>query len=207
MSGRGIFFLVAGPTAAGKTTLVKRLVSTCPGLVANVSVTTRAPRAGEVDGVDRHFWDRGRFEDAVKQGAFLEHAVVHGHEYYGTRARDVEELLDQGIDVIKDIDVQGVEQVRGKMPYPRSVSIFVVPPSPEDLERRFRDRGTEDEAALKKRLDSARKEIQSIGEYDYLVFNDLLEDAVEDFRAIRRAEGLRRARRQKDFERQWRDAW
>ena len=108
----GIFFLVAGPAGVGKTTLLQRLVAEEKGLVKAVSVTTRAPRQGEVDGVSYHFWDEKKFQDAVARGEFLEHACVHGSKHYGTLARFVDEQLAAGTDVVKDIDVQGVEQIR-----------------------------------------------------------------------------------------------
>lgn len=215
MRDRGVFFLLAGPTAAGKTAVLKRLLETSAGLVKNISVTTRAPRTGEVDGRDYRFWDRERFERENQAGAFLEHATVHGLDYYGTLKQDVLDRLDAGEDVIKDIDVQGVEQVRAVMPYPQSVAIFLVPPSRKELVDRFQRRGTESEDAFQRRLRTAESELRRIGEYDYLVVNAVVEQAAGDLAAIRAAErfgdqaarqmadGLKRARREQEFRQAW----
>lgn len=198
MSAKGIFFLVAGPTAAGKTSVLKTLLERAKGLEKDISVTTRAPRPGEADGRDYRFWTRERFEQGLKQGDFLEHAVVHGKDFYGTLRGPIEARLDQGVDVIKDIDVQGVEQVRAAMPYPRSVAIFLAPPGPQELLDRFRTRGGESDEALQRRLASAKMEVRRIGEYDYLVWNEVIESAVEEIEAIRRAERARSEGRMQD---------
>lgn len=193
---RGIFFLVAGPAGVGKSTLLKQMVGADGKLVKAVSVTTRPPRAGELDGAAYHFWDETHFKQSVERGEFLEHATVHLN-LYGTLAKFVEEKLDAGIDVVKDIDVQGVQQVRKfeKFWYPHSVAIFVMPPSREVLEQRLKDRGTEDSRTLSVRLRAAEEEIKRVGEYDYVVVNDTVEHAVEQLRAIRVAEHCRRERR------------
>lgn len=204
MGGQGIFFLVAGPTAAGKTTVLRALIEQIPGLVKDVSVTSRAPRVGEVDGQAYRFWTRERFETALGRGEFLEHAIVHGADYYGTLKAPVEEQLARGVDVIKDIDVQGVEQVRKVWPYPKTVAIFLTPPSPQDLTDRFRSRGTDDEETLKRRLETARREVTLVGQYDYLVCNRRVEDAVADLIAIRCAERLKRERNETEFRAVWR---
>jgi guanylate kinase len=204
MRGEGIFFLMAGPAATGKTTVLGRLLERAEGLARVLSVTTRRPRPGEADGRDYHFWDRERFQAAVAHGEFLEHAVVHGADWYGTLKAPVERVLADGLDAIKEVDVQGAAQVRRVWPFPRTVLIFLVPPGPEDLLARFRDRGTEDQEAQRRRLESAKREVQHIGEYDYLVYNDTVEQTVADLLAIRRAEHCRRARREADFARRWR---
>ncbi len=200
----GLFFLVAGPTASGKTTVLKQLVDTERDLKKDVSVTTRPPREGETDGCDYHFWTRERFLEAEVQGAFLETAVVHQNHHYGTLKEHVTEQLKNGIDVIKDIDVQGVGQIRKQWPYPRSVAIFVTPPSAQELIERLRRRGSEDEATLKRRLDTMRAEVERIGEYDYMVVNDSVETAVRKLVAIRTAEHCRRERHQETFTQEWR---
>jgi guanylate kinase len=203
MGGQGTFYLVAGPTAAGKTTVLRGLIERVPELVKDVSVTSRAPRAGEIDGVSYHFWTRERFESALARGEFLEHAVVHGTDYYGTLKGPVEERLRRGVDVIKDIDVQGATQVRRLWPYPKTVMVFLTPPAPQDLIDRFRGRGTDDEATLKRRLETARREVEEIGAYDYLVCNHRVEEAVADLIAIRRTERLKRERNEAEFRAVW----
>jgi len=185
----GIFFLVAGPAGVGKTTLLQRWVAESKGLVKAVSVTTRAPRSGEVDGVSYHFWDEKRFQDSVARGEFLEHACVHGSKHYGTLTRFVEEQLAAGQDVVKDIDVQGVEQIRRieRFRYPNSVAIFILPPSKEDLIQRLKGRRSEDEQSLAVRLKTAEDEMARAGEYDEQVVNDSVASAVEKLKVIRAA--------------------
>ncbi|HEY3322696.1 MAG TPA: guanylate kinase [Planctomycetota bacterium] len=190
---RGIFFLVAGPAGVGKTTVLQRWVTEEPGLVKAVSVTTRPAREGEVDGVSYHFWDEARFQEALGRGEFLEHAIVHGRYRYGTLARFVDEKLTAGQDVVKDIDVQGVDQIRvlPQYKYPASVTAFVMPPSKDELLHRLQNRGSENPAELAARLRTAEEELQRAGEYDYLVVNDTIEKAVARLKAIRVAEHCR----------------
>ncbi len=182
--------MVAGPAGVGKTTVLKQLLGEEQGLVKAVSVTTRPPRDGEVDGVSYHFWDDARFQTAAGRGEFLEHATVHGVASYGTLARFVDEQLDSGLDVIKDIDVQGVDLVRRveRFRYPRSVAIFIMPPSREELLRRLRGRGSESEESVARRIRTAEAELARAGEYDYQVVNDTVEQAVARLKAIRTAE-------------------
>jgi guanylate kinase len=189
---RGIFFLIAGPAGVGKTTLLKRLVAEEQDLVKAISVTTRAPRAGEQDGAAYYFWSEARFQEGAARGEFLEHAVVHGR-HYGTPARFIEEQLSAGKDVVKDMDVQGVQQIRAlpAYQYPRTVAVFVVPPSHEELVRRLRGRGSEDEQSFATRLRTAEAEMQHSHEYDYLVVNDTVDEALARLKAIRVAEHCR----------------
>jgi len=189
---RGIFFLVAGPAGVGKTTLLKRLVAEETGIVKAVSATARTPRPGEVDGVSYFFWDEDRIRAAVERGEFLEHANVHG-KLYGTPAKFVEDKLAAGVDVVKDIDVQGVELIRKieRYRYPASVAIFLLPPSREELLRRMTGRGSEERRDLELRLKNAEAEMTRVNEYDYQIVNDSLENAFAQLKAIRTAEHCR----------------
>ena len=200
---KGIFFLVAGPSGAGKSTVLFRLLENESDLKMDISVTTRSPRKGEVDGRDYHFWSLEDFEAGVAKGDFLEEATVHGLHRYGTLRASVQRELDSGVDVIKDIDVQGVTQIRAKMPYPQSVAVFLTPPTSEDLRERLRMRGSEDPETLARRLETAKGEIRRIGDYDYLVVNDNVDDAVKRISAIRMAEHCRRSRRMDAFSARW----
>jgi guanylate kinase len=190
-SGRGRLFIVSAPSGTGKTTLVERLVQVVPDLVMSRSFTSRAPRAGEADGVDYNFISRDRFEAMIAAGDFLEHADVFGN-YYGTSASETERVLAEGRDLVLVIDVQGAHQVR--LRGFDSVGIFVLPPSFEVLEARLRKRSKDSEAAMARRLEVARREVAAVAEYDYVVINDEVEPAVGRLRCIVQAERARRAR-------------
>jgi guanylate kinase len=190
--GGGILFVVSAPSGGGKTTILKKVMAELPGLVFSVSCTTRAPRPGERDGRDYHFISREAFAEIRSRhpSGFLEWAEVHGN-LYGTGREQVERLLGAGKDVVLDIDVQGAMQVR-KTSAP--VLIFIAPPSPAELEARLRKRGTESGSAIGLRLENARREMQFMDQYDYLIINDRLTDAVDCLRAIVVAERCRRRR-------------
>ena len=185
----GKLFILSAPSGAGKTTLLKRVMADLPGLAFSVSHTTRLPRTGEHDGVDYHFVSRGRFETMREQGVFLEWAEVHGN-LYGTSRPAVLAQLATGLDVILDIDIQGTAILRNSAAIP-SASLFITPPSLSELERRLRGRGTDSEETILLRLMNAGKEMQAAVDYEYLIVNDRLEQAVDTLRAIVIAERSR----------------
>lgn len=187
-----LLVVMSGPSGAGKSTLARRLALAEGRIWRSVSMTTRAPRAGEQDGIDYLFTTREEFARAVERGAVLEHAMVHG-EMYGTPGGPVTERLLQGRDVLLEIDVQGAVAVRKAAP--DAVFIFVVPPSREVLERRLRERRSEDEDMIQSRLRRADEEVDLREQYDYLVTNDDLERAVADALAVMSAERNRMHRR------------
>ncbi|UCF66324.1 MAG: guanylate kinase [Acidobacteriota bacterium] len=185
--------VVAAPSGAGKTTLVRRLLAHFEQLVFSVSWTTRPPRAGERAGIDYHFADRASFKRMIDAGEFLEWAEVHG-ALYGTARRDVEQQIARGADVLLDIDVQGAAQIRAsRLP---AVSVFIMPPSHEVLARRLRARGTDDERTIDKRLRNAAREVAEYIHFDHVVINDELERAFDELCGIVHAQRSRLAVRE-----------
>jgi len=187
----GELFVVSGPSGVGKTTILKRVLKDLDRVAFSVSHTTRLPREGEIDGVDYHFVTRQEFEDLVQRDCFLEWARVHS-DLYGTSRDAVSGLLEKGIDVIADVDVQGARSIRRHFPGP--VLVFVAPPSMEELKKRLMHRKTDTQDALALRLENAGKEMQAMGEYDYIIINDALEAAVMAMEAIILAHRLRTER-------------
>ncbi len=185
---QGTLYIVSAPSGAGKTSLVRALCERLEDVVMAVSHTTRAPRPGEVDGVDYHFVSRERFEHMVRAGEFLEHAEVFGN-FYGTSRRAVEAELAAGRDVILEIDWQGARQVREQMP--EALSIFILPPSRAALEERLTGRGQDSREVIEGRMARAMAEMRHYDEYDYLVINDDFAVALEDLVTIFRAGRLR----------------
>jgi guanylate kinase len=182
MNVTGPLIIVSGPSGCGKSTVIARLLATTDlPLRLSVSATTRAPRPGEGDGVHYHFWTRERFEAEVRAGAFLEWAEVHG-QYYGTLRREVEPFRQRGIGVLLDIDVQGAAQVRRLCP--DAVSVFLRTSDLQVLDQRLRQRGTEDEATIRRRLAAAQRELAHAAEYEEQVVNEDLETAVAQLGAI-----------------------
>lgn len=183
---RGRLFVIAAPSGAGKTSLVRAAMERDPTLSFSVSYTTRPPRSTEADGRDYHFVAPEDFERMVLDGAFLEHATVFGHRY-GTGQEATEAALAQGRGLILDIDYQGAQQVRVRMP--EVVDIFILPPSRTVLERRLRDRRTDSPAAIARRLADSVEEISHWSEFRYVVVNDDFEQALQDLAAIVAGQG------------------
>ncbi|EKO3610974.1 guanylate kinase [Vibrio metschnikovii] len=188
--GKGTLYIVSAPSGAGKSSLIAGLLERNPTYAMKVSVshTTRGMRPGEQDGVHYHFVQKEQFEALIEQGEFLEYAEVFGN-YYGTSRIWIEDTLEKGIDVFLDIDWQGAQQIRQQMPHAKSV--FILPPSKEELERRLNTRGQDSVAVIAKRMSEARSEISHYCEYDYVIVNDDFDVALMDFKAILRAERLK----------------
>lgn len=188
----GLLFVVSAPSATGKTTVVEQLVQVLPGLRMSRSYTSRAARPGEENGVDYNFITRETFEAMIARDAFLEWADVFGH-FYGTGRDETQARLTAGEDLVLVIDVQGARQVRDRLPH--TVAIFMLPPSFEVLEQRLRKRSKDPEAAMVRRLETARREVDAVQAYDYVVVNDLLERCVGELAGIVVAERARLDRR------------
>ncbi|RMH59136.1 MAG: guanylate kinase [Candidatus Hydrogenedentota bacterium] len=178
---QGRLFIISAPSGAGKSTVVQRLLASVDNLRFSVSTTTRPRRPGEIDGRDYHFTDRPTFEALRAEGEFIEWAEVHGN-LYGTRRSTVEKTLENGIDLLLDIDTQGCRQILETMP--TAVSIFIMPPSLEVLEQRLRNRGTDDPEVIATRLKNARAEIEASSIYRYIVINDDLDATVGKIQEI-----------------------
>ena len=195
---KGLLLVISAPSGGGKGTILKELFARDENLRLSVSATTRSPRPGEEHGKQYYFLSRPEFEDLIQNGKMLEHAEYVGN-YYGTPREPVEAWMNQGLDVVLEIEVKGGAQ-------PECVSVFILPPSMKVLEKRLRGRGTEDEETVQKRLAKAREEIPHAKEYDYIVYNDALEDAVSDLQAIIQAEKLKFSRNTNSIERVLEDA-
>jgi len=187
----GVLFVISAPSGAGKTSLCKEIVDIIPGLRHSVSYTTRPMRKGEVDGVDYHFVDAQTFAGMVAADAFAEWAEVHGNRY-GTALATLDTARQTGCDLLLDIDCQGAVQLKAKQV--QGVNIFILPPSMTELNRRLHERQTDSEAVIERRLDNARGEIAQSVWYDYWVFNDDFNVALEQLKSIISAETCRAAR-------------
>lgn len=187
---KGTIFVVSAPSGAGKTTICNMAVDFSPGLKHSISYTTRPPRTGEKNGVQYWFTDDATFDRMIKDGEFLEYAGVFGKRY-GTSRKDLESLVSQGVDVLLEIDVQGAENVRGKLP--EATFIFVLPPSVKECEKRLKLRGKDSDAEIERRLKTAVGEIKKAPEYDYIIINEDLNAAFETFKSIIIAEKSNRA--------------
>jgi guanylate kinase len=182
-------FIISAPSGSGKSTLVSRLLASVPGLMFSVSYTTRKPRGHEVDGRSYHFVSREDFEARIASDEFLEWAEVFGN-YYGTHRGILEEAQAQGKDLVLDIDVQGARQLRSRIP--EAVSVFILAPSRQILERRLRARGEDREDVIERRLRDAAEEIRNYKQYDYVLINRDLDESDATLSAIVRAERVRR---------------
>ena len=194
MNPEFLLLILSSPSGAGKTTLTRKLLTQHPELRFSVSHTTRAPRPNEVDGRDYHFVDRAKFQSLVAQGAFLEWAEVHGN-LYGTSVAEIDRArASQGCTgMIFDIDYQGARQIRVKKP--DVVTVFILPPSMAELERRLRGRASDSEEAVRRRFDTAKLEIEHYALFDYLVVNEDVQRAFDELRSIAVGERARRRRR------------
>ncbi len=188
---RGTLVVVSAPSGAGKSTLCHEVRSLVPGLYYSVSYTTRAPRSGETNGTDFHFVSEARFVAMRNRDEFAEWAEVHGH-YYGTPAAALEGALGRGLDVLLDIDTHGARQLRQR--YPEAVSVFIMAPSMAELEGRLRERKSDAPHEIQRRLSRAREEIAAWRQYDYLIINRDVKDAVDQLAAIIQAERCRTGR-------------
>lgn len=191
MSDRGLLIVLSGPSGAGKGTICSRLRAEMPNLTYSVSMTTRQPRVGEVEGVNYFFRDKEEFEELLKEDAFLEYAKVYDN-YYGTPKKHVMDLLDQGKSVLLEIDIQGAMQVKER--YSDAIFIYIVPPSLTELSARLRGRATDSEEVIDKRLSLACSELALAHRYDYIVVNDDLDEATEKTASILRAESCKISR-------------
>ncbi|WP_050406435.1 guanylate kinase [Bradyrhizobium embrapense] len=190
---RGLMFVLSSPSGAGKTTLSRMLIDRMPGLRMSVSATTRPKRPGEVEGCDYFFVDKAKFEAMAKQGELLEWATVFDNRY-GTPRAPVEAALAAGEDVLFDIDWQGTQQLREKA-RADVVSVFILPPSAADLEKRLHTRAQDSEQVIRGRMNRATHELSHWAEYDYIVVNQNVDDAFAEVQSILKAERLKRERR------------
>ncbi|THF60406.1 guanylate kinase [Pseudothauera rhizosphaerae] len=186
----GTLFIVTAPSGAGKTTLVRGLLERDPKVQLSISYTTRDPRPGEQDGCEYHFVDVDTFRNLRDRGEFLEWAEVHGN-YYATSRVWLKEQIAAGRDTLLEIDWQGAQQVRKA--FPQAVGVFILPPSLDELEARLRGRGTDSDAVISRRLLGARGEMRHVGEFDYVIINNELQEAVNDLVAVVHAARLRYA--------------
>lgn len=191
MNKEGLLFIISAPSGAGKTSLCKKVVKFFPNLYHSVSYTTRLPRPGEKDGEDYLFVSKDKFQEMIDDRRFVEWAEIHGNRY-GTTIDSLKEYRHKGIDIILDIDGQGGRQLKNE--YPDGIYVFILPPSRKDLEERLRLRSTDSDEDIEKRLKNAKEELQYIYDYDYIVVNSDLEEAVSTLKSIIIAEKCRRDR-------------
>ena len=199
---KGAILVLSGPSGAGKSTIINAASSEIGEYYFSISTTTRSPRVGEQDGKDYFFVSKENFEEDIKAGNFLEYAQVHGN-YYGTSLKPVRNALEEGKLVIFDIDVQGHRLVRAKMD-DITTSAFITPPTLKSLEERLRARCTDDEAVIVGRITNAQEEIKALGEYDFTIINDTVDEAAKLFVIVAKAARLKQSTEDEEkFVRQW----
>jgi guanylate kinase len=188
---RGAILVLSGPSGAGKSTIINHASPNIGDYYFSISTTTRKPREGETHGVDYYFVTHEEFEEGIKSGDFLEYATVHSN-YYGTSLKPVNLALDEGKLVIFDIDVQGHRLVRAKMG-DYVTSAFITPPTLQELEKRLYSRCTDDKDVVERRVENAKVEIEAVGEFDFVIINDIIEDASAQFSTIANAARLKQS--------------
>lgn len=181
-----MLLIISGPSGAGKGTVCKALLEKHKELVLSISMTTRAPRQNEIEGVHYFFETKENFMKLIGEGEFLEYAIVHGRDFYGTPKRFVLEQLEAGHNVVLEIDVEGAMQVKNS--FKNGIFVFIMPPTFEELKNRLIGRGTESAEAIERRLKTAANELKNINKYDYVVINDIVDNAVESIETILKAE-------------------
>ena len=184
---RGLLLVVSGPSGTGKGTICKKMVEMNDAIKLSVSATTRQPRLGEKEGISYYFKTREEFEKMVENGEFLEHAMIYDN-YYGTPKQAIVDQLDAGVDVILEIEMQGARQIREVCP--DAVFVFILPPSLDELKHRIVGRGTETKEQIEKRFNSAYNEIKLLGDYDYFIFNNIVDKSAEEIFEIIKSENL-----------------
>lgn len=202
LSQKGAILVLSGPSGAGKSTIINAASDEIGEYYFSISTTTRAPRMGEENAKDYFFVSKESFEEDIKAGNFLEYAEVHGN-YYGTSLKPVRDALDAGKLVIFDIDVQGHRLVRAKM-NDITTSAFITPPTLSELENRLRARCTDSEDVIVKRLENAKEEIEAVGEYDFTIINDSIDEAAQEFIIVAKAARLKQSKEaEEQFIAQW----